>query len=456
MNRKICSFIFFAAIILLLTSFNSGSYCKPKIDKKAYAQKVKVEFLDAWNAYKKYAWGHDQLMPVTKTYKDWYGHSLLLTPIDAFSTLKIMKLDAEADEAKKLILENLSFDKDISVKNFEIVIRVLGGLISAYQLDGDKKFLSLADDLGKRLLPAFNSKTGMPYQFVNLKTGEVKNNVSNPAEIGTLMIEFGSLSKLTGNPVYYNKAKQAMVECYNRRSAIGLVGTTIDVETGQWKNTDSHISGMIDSYYEYMIKSYLLFGDEDFKSMYYTSMDAVNNYLSEETSTGFWYGRGNMNDGKITNTLFGALDAFMPAMLALGGDLERAVKLQESCYKMWTHFGIEPEEFDYKTFEIKYPDYVLRPEIIESAFYLYRYTKNPKYLEMGKTFYDDLVKYCKTEDGYASLKSVITKEKRDPMESFFFAETLKYLYLLFAPEETFDLEGNVFNSEAHPVKRFTK
>jgi len=97
---------------------------------------------------------------------------------------------------------------------------------------------------------------------------------------------------------------------------------------------------------------------------------------------------------------------------------------------------------------------VLRPEIIESAFYLYRFTKKPKYLEMGKTFYESLIKYCKIDEGYASLKSVITKEKRNPMESFFLAETLKYLYLLFAPDETIDLSKYIFNTEAHPLKIF--
>ena len=427
-----------------------------QIDKNEYAAKVKSEFLHAWNAYKKYAWGHDQLMPLTKTYSDWYSETLLLTPVDAFSTMKLMKLNKEAADAKELILEKLSFDKNIFVSNFEATIRLLGGLISAYQLDGDKKFLVLAEDLGKRLLPVFNSQTGMPYRFVNLETGDVKDSISNPAEIGTLMLEFGSLSKLTGNPVYYEKAKKGFVECYNRRSKIGLVGTNINVETGEWTDTESHISGMIDSYYEYMLKAYLLFGDENFKNMYYTSMEAVNKYLPEEVETGFWYGRVDMNTGKRTHSLFGALDAFMPGMLALGGDLDRAEKLEQSCYKMWTHFGIEPEEFNYKTFEITYAGYVLRPEIIESAFYLYRFTKDPKYLEMGKTFYESLVKYCRVDAGYASLKSVVSKEKRNPMHSFFLAETLKYLYLLFAPDETLDLSKFVFNTEAHPIKIFGK
>lgn len=423
-----------------------------EINKNEYSEKVKAAFRHAWNAYKKFAWGQDQVKPLSKTFRNWYDQSLLMTPVDAFDTMILMGLKEESEEAKKLIFEKLNFNKNISVQNFEITIRLLGGLISAYQLDGNKRFLELAEDLGNRLLPVFNSKTGMPYRYVNLQSGGIRDSINNPAEIGTLMLEFGMLSKLTGNNVFYDKAKVAVTEVYNRRSKIGLVGTQINVETGEWTNTDSHISGMIDSYYEYLIKAYLLFGDEDFKSMYDESIKSVNYYLWDSTQTGSWYAHADMNTGKKTETLFGSLDAFMPAMLVLGDDLERAEKIQESCYKMWNQYGIEPEEINYSTFEITAPYYILRPENIESAFYLYRKTNNPKYLEMGKEYFDSIERYCRIDDGYASLRNVMSKEKMDSMESFFLAETLKYLYLIFAPEKTLDLNKFVFNTEAHPLK----
>ena len=426
-----------------------------EINKSEYAEKVKQEFLHSWNAYKKYAWGKDQLKPLSKTFRNWYDESLLMTPVDAFDTMVLMGLKEEANDTKELIFNKLSFDKNISVQNFEITIRLLGGLISAYQLDGDKRFLDFAEDLGNRLLPVFNSKTGMPYRYVNLQNGDIRDSINNPAEIGTLMLEFGMLSKLTGNPVYYDKAKHAITEVYNRRSKIGLVGTQINVETGEWTNNDSHISGMIDSYYEYLIKAYLLFDDEEFKAMYDESTTAVNKFLLDSTITGVWYAHADMNTGEKTQSVFGALDAFMPGMLALGDDIKTAEQIQVSCYKMWTHFGVEPEEMNYKTFEVTAPYYILRPENIESVFYLYRKTKNPKYLQMGKTFFDSIEKYCKLDEGYASLKNIMSKEKMDSMESFYLAETLKYLYLIFAPEETFDLQKCVFNTEAHPFKKLS-
>ena len=427
-----------------------------EINKIEYAEKVKEAFKHAWNAYKKYAWGKDQLKPLSKTFSNWYEESLLMTPVDAFDTMVLMGLKEESEEVKNLIFEKLSFNKNISVQNFEIVIRLLGGLLSAYQLDGDKRFLDLAEDLGKRLLPVFNSRTGMPYRYVNLQTGELKDSINNPAEIGTLVLEFGTLSKLTGNDEFYDKAKRAIVEVYNRKSKIGLVGTQINVEIGEWTNTDSHISGMIDSYYEYLIKAYLLFGDKDFKNMYDESIKSVNKYLLDSVSTGWWYAHADMTTGEKTQTVFGSLDAFMPAMLVLGGDLNLAEIIEKSCYKMWTNFGIEPEELNYKTFEVTSPYYILRPENIESAFYLYRKTENPKYLEMGKAFFDSINKYCKIDEGYAALSNVMSKQKTDSMQSFFLAETLKYLYLIFTNEETLDLTKFVFNTEAHPLKILDK
>ncbi len=417
------------------------------------AANVRQEFLHAWDGYKQYAWGHDELRPLTKSYRDWYGTSLLMTPVDALDTMVLMGLKDEAKQDRELIDKQLSFDKDIYVKNFEITIRLLGGLLSSYQLTGDKRLLALADDLGERLLPAFNSPTGMPYVFVNLKTGMVRGVESNPAEIGSLLIEFGTLSKLTGKQVYYDKAKRALVEVYNRRSPIGLVGSTINVETGKWIDPTSHISGGIDSYYEYLLKCSILFHDKDCESMWKTSIAALNQYVADPTPTGLWYKQVNMNTGAPVSTHYGALDAFFPAVLALSGDLDRAKALQESSYKMWTTFGVEPEELDYSTMKITYPGYELRPEIIESTYYLYYFTGDSRYLDMGRTFFDSLQKYCRTDVGYAALLNVETKEKRDDMESFFLAETLKYLYLLYAPKSTLDLHKVVFNTEAHPMQR---
>ncbi len=440
-------------LILLVIFSTNVVFAQTANNPKDLANQVKSEFLHAWSGYKKYAWGHDDLKPLSKSHHDWYSEPLLMTPVDALDTMILMGLKEEANLTKAYIIENLSFDKDIYVQKFEITIRLLGGLLSSYQLTGDKRLLELAKDLGTRLLPAFDSPTGLPYRYVNLRTGMVRGAETNPAEAGTLLIEFGTLSKLTRNPVFYEKAKRALVQLYLRRSPIGLVGQRINVETGKWTNTASHISAEIDSYYEYLLKCWLLFDDQDCKRMWPTSVAAVNRYLADEVGSELWYGHADMNSGVRTATTYGALDAFFPAVLALSGDLDRAKLLQASSFKMWTLHGIEPEVFDYKTGEVRHPGYPLRPEIVESTYYLHHYTRDPQYLKMGEVLFRDLVKHCKTEAGYAALKSVISKEKTDSMQSFLFAETFKYFYLLFSPPTTLAFERVIFNTEAHPVRR---
>ncbi|MFA8342684.1 MAG: glycoside hydrolase family 47 protein [Rhodothermaceae bacterium] len=451
--KKISLLLLVFAIVLVSGCNKKEAQPETKINKKEYAEKVKKEFMHAWNAYKKYAWGHDALKPLSKKPHDWYGQSFLMTPVDAFDTMVLMGLDEEVAKTKELIFSKLDFDKDVKVQNFEITIRMLGGLISAYMWDGDERFLKLATDLADRLLPVFNSPTGMPYVFVNLKTGKVEGNINNPAEIGTLLIEFGALSKLTGNNIYYEKAKKAMMGLVERTTKVGLVGTTINVETGEWIIKECHLSGMLDSYFEYLLKAGILFNDKECMDAWKESIVAINKYLADDTVDGLWYSHVNSETGERIRTQFGALDAFFPAVLALGGDLDRAKALQENCFKMWTKFGIEPEQYNYKTGEVLSAPYFLRPENIESAYYLYHYTKDEKYIKMGKTYLESLIKYCRAEEGYSHLESVVTKEKSDNMESFFFAETLKYLYLLFDEEQSMKFDDVIFNTEAHPFKK---
>ena len=132
--------------------------------------------------------------------------------------------------------------------------------------------------------------------------------------------------------------------------------------------------------------------------------------------------------------------------------MDRAKRLQESAFKMWTANGIEPESFNYVTMKAVAEGYQLRPEIMESAYYLSHYTHDPQYLDMGRTMFADLMKHCRTDAGYTVLRSVITKEKGDLQHSFLLAETLKYLYLLFNPS-ALKFDDVIFNTEAHPLRR---
>jgi mannosidase alpha-like ER degradation enhancer 2 len=428
--------------------------CSGTVAQNAHlADSVKAEFLHAWNGYKLYAWGHDDVRPLSHRPHDWFGRSLVLTPVDAFDTMVLMGLKDEAAEDKQLIIDSLSFDRDTEVQAFEIAIRLLGGLLAAYELDGDPRFLHKADDLGRRLLPIFRSSTGLPYRYVNLQSGAIRDSINNPAEIGTLLLEFGTLTRLTHDTTFYVKAKNAVTALFRRRSPIGLVGTWINSETGEWVDTSSHIDGAIDSYYEYLLKAAILFHDAECREMWDVSVEAINRYLADSSEGRLWYGEAGMTSGIRIGTRFGALQAFFPAVLCLAGDTARAARLEESCFAMWNLYGIEPEEIDYRTMKATASEYHLRPEIIESAYYLFHYTHDQKYQEMGETFFRKIRSVCRTKDAYAEVKNVATGEQADAMQSFFLAETLKYLYLLFAPETALSFDTFVFNTEAHPFRR---
>jgi len=431
---------------------DNDRHAADRVNRQAMAAQVRFEFRHAWQGYRRYAWGHDDLAPLSRKPHDWYAQPLLMTPVDALDTLLLMGLNDEADAARELIAAKLDFDQDIYVKNFEITIRLLGGLLSGYQLSGDERLLHKAEDLGTRLLPVFDSPTGLPYVEINLRTGKTRGLETNPAETGTLLLEFGTLAKLTHREEFYDKAKRALVETWKRRSSLGLVGSSINVETGKWLDTESHISGGIDSYYEYLWKCWRLFGDRDCLNMWQPSIAAANKYLADDVHGALWYGYADMTSGARTHSYYGALDAFFPALLALSGDVPRAQRLQESSLRMWRAHGIEPEQIDYRGGKIIYPGYALRPEIVESTYYLAHFTHDAKYLAMGRTLFRDFVKHCRTDAGYAALADVVTKKRKDGMESFVLAETFKYFYLLFAPDTALDFDAVTFNTEAHPLR----
>jgi len=418
----------------------------------AMAERVKAEFLHAWRGYRQYAWERDALKPLSNTGSDWYAQSLLMTPVDALDTLLIMGLTEEADAARELIATQLSFDRDLDVKHFEIVIRLLGGLLSGYQMTGDARLLALADDLGTRLLPAFDSPTGLPWVNVNLRTGAVSGAESNPAESGTLLLEYGTLARLTGKQVYWDKAWRALEATYAMRSPIDLVGERFDVETGRWTQTRTHVGARIDSYYEYLWKCWQLFAEPRCKAMWDTHIAAIHAHVADEVDGALWYGHVDMTTGARIAPRFGALDAFFPGLLAVSGDPDRAARLQRSAFSMWQAHGIEPEVWDYRARAVVSPGYPLRPEIVESTWYLYRLSGDTAWRDMGRTLLEDFVRHTRTDSGFAALADVVTKEQKDEMESFVLAETFKYFYLLYADPATLDPATTVLTTEAHPLR----
>jgi len=418
------------------------------------AKEVKAETLRSWKAYKKYAWGHDGLKPLSKSYEDWYEEPLYISPIDAYSTLHLMDLTKEAKDIESYVVDSLNFEKDINAKVFEVNIRILGGLLAMYDLSGNEAVLEKARDFGDRLLPAYDTPTGIPTYWVNLKTGEPSGDTVNVAEAATNILEMGVLSYYTKDPKYYQAGKKATKAIYSRRSDLGLIGMNINVQTGEWIDSESHIGAGVDSYYEYLLKAYILFGDEELKTMWDESHRAINKYIAEEYNNKLWYGRADMHTGERGRSIITLYDAFLPGTLALAGDLDHAKRLQTTWESVWDKYGLEPTVYDYKSGEANYPAYDLNPEIMESAYYLFHITGDSSYYQMNEKFWSDIKQYCKTDIAFTSVKDVQTMEKKDYMPTFFFAETLKYLYLTFSYDQIpFEFDNHIFNTEAHQFKR---
>lgn len=454
-----------------------------KEEIERYRLKTKAMFYHGYDSYLNYAYPYDELKPLSCSGQDTWG-SYSLTLIDALDTLLILGNTSEFQRISLLLEETLEFDMDINVSVFETNIRVIGGLLSAHLLapragvtveEGwpcQGPLLRLAVDVAERLLPAFETPTGMPYGTVNLRYGipPSETPITCTAGCGTFIIEFGTISALTGDNRFINAAKGALEGLWKSRSKLGLVGNHIDVVSGKWTAQDAGIGAGVDSYFEYLLKGGILFGSPRLIDMFKELYSKVQQYLKISD----WYVWVHMDKGQITMPIFQSLDAYWPGLQTLWGDIGPASRTLQKYHSVWRHFGFIPEFYQISSGEpyTGRAGYPLRPELIESAMYLYRATQDPYFLEVGRDMLESIEHSARTPCGYATIKDVKTHEKEDRMESFFLAETTKYLYLLFdehnfihqsngsvdhqikpslSPSCNTGSAGYVFNTEAHPI-----
>jgi mannosidase alpha-like ER degradation enhancer 1 len=285
----------------------------------------------------------------------------------------------EFERAIGLVLKHVtSFDINSKVQVFEVTIRVLGGLLSAHiyasnpHLLGGRtlsnyngELLSLAVDLADRLIPAFSSPTGIPYPRINLRTGIVPGETSETcsAGAGSLLLEFGTLSRLTGNPTYENLAKTAFYEVYKRRNLnTDLLGNTIDAETGLWTNTITGVGAGIDSFMEYAVKSYILFDDITYWDVWHTLYESIKIHLQDHHK--FIYKNINFVTTALATTWIDSLAAYFPGLQVLAGDIDSAIKGHLQYWGIWSTFDMIPERYNYFTGRLELGFYPVLPPTI--------------------------------------------------------------------------------------------
>ncbi|KAJ8760005.1 hypothetical protein K2173_010861 [Erythroxylum novogranatense] len=436
-------------------------------------EKVRDAMIHAWNSYEKYAWGNDELQPQSKNGVNSFG-GLGATLIDALDTLYIMGLEEQFQRAREWVANALDFNKDYDASVFETTIRVVGGLLSAYDLSGDKVFLEKAKDITDRLLPAWNTPSGIPYNTINLANGNARNpgwttGNSILADAGTEQLEFIALSQRTGDPKYQQIAEK-VIEVLNKTFPDdGLLPIYVNPRSGTGSYSTITFGAMGDSFYEYLLKVWVqgnrTSAVSGYREMWEKSMKGLFSLVRRSTPSSFAYiceKSGDMLTDKMDE-----LACFAPGMIALGASshehadsqkfLALAEELAWTCYNFYqsTPTKLAGENYFFHSGQdmtVGTSWNILRPETIESLFYLWRFTGNKTYQEWGWNIFQAFERHSRIETGYVGLKDVNTGVKDNMMQSFFLAETLKYLYLLFSPSSVISLDEWVFNTEAHPLR----
>lgn len=447
-------------------------------EKQKLGNQVLEMFDHAYGNYMEHAYPADELMPLTCRGRvrgqepsrgdvdDALG-KFSLTLIDSLDTLVVLNKTKEFEDAVRKVLRDVNLDNDVVVSVFETNIRVLGGLLGGHSLaimlkeKGEymqwysDELLQMAKQLGYKLLPAFNTTSGLPYPRINLKFGIRKPEARTGTETdtctacaGTLILEFAALSRFTGATIFEEYARKALDFLWEKRQrSSNLVGVTINIHTGDWVRKDSGVGAGIDSYYEYLLKAYVLLGDDSFLERFNTHYDAIMRYISQPPLLLDVHIHKPMLNAR---TWMDALLAFFPGLQVLKGDIRPAIETHEMLYQVIKKHNFLPEAFT-TDFRVHWAQHPLRPEFAESTYFLYKATGDPYYLEVGKTLIENLNKYARVPCGFAAMKDVRTGSHEDRMDSFFLAEMFKYLYLLFADKEDiiFDIEDYIFTTEAH-------
>eukprot|EP00928_Gymnodinium_smaydae_P008199 TRINITY_DN12980_c0_g1_i4.p1 TRINITY_DN12980_c0_g1~~TRINITY_DN12980_c0_g1_i4.p1 ORF type:complete len:814 (+),score=131.31 TRINITY_DN12980_c0_g1_i4:153-2594(+) len=440
-----------------------------KVERMAILEQVEGMYDHAFGSYMTHAFPADELRPLSCDGRlvrergdlDALLGNYSMTVIDSLDSLVIFnRLDDFADAVAHVAGPEVHFKKDLLVSTFELNIRALGGLLSGHMhavrlLPKYKgELLTKAKDLATRLARAFETPTGMPRSRVNLLTGaSSKSSVVTMAEAGSFLLEFGVLTLLTGESKWYDIAKRSLLSFWQRRSSLNLVGTSADVETGEFKDFQSTTGPGQDSFFEYLLKGYILFDDLELLEMFHQASAAVDMHLSFE---GFTYNVDSRTT-VMSNTHLSPLSCVWGSLQVLLGNTADALRAVLYWFSLWSKYEALPEVFDTKTeAPTQARDSPLRPELIEAMYYLSRaLPDDPEILKMATKIARALKNQSRVKCGYASVADVTTGRLDDRMDSFFLSETLVYLYLTLAPEDRLKQAAHwpvtdvVFSTEGH-------
>ncbi|KAI1433899.1 glycoside hydrolase family 47 protein [Xylaria sp. CBS 124048] len=469
---------------------------------------VKDAFVKSWKAYKTVGFGYDEVLPVSGGGYNEYGFGKWgATLVDSLSTLWIMDLKDDFHEAvAAAVTRDYSKDNETSCLYFEITIRHLGGLLGAYDLSKETALLEKAVELGDILYMDYDTPNRMPgatLDFRDARTGrQLAGNHDPSASVASSSMEFSRLSQLTGDNKYYdaiNRVTQVLNEWQNKTQLPGMWPTYLDLRNEALDGVNSFTLGSsADSLYEYLGKTFVLLGGLEpvYEKMYRAAMDTVTKHIlfrpkMPDQADILFPGNVMVSSlGPILTAQSQHLSCFVGGMFGLGGKIFQipehvaiAEKITKGC--VWAYdampAGIMPEVFSLLNCEglepcawsqeqweavgnttlkpgfvgVQDARYLLRPEAIESVFYMYRITGNAEYQDMAWAMFQAIRKAAETDLAFSSIESVTVADtvRTNSMQSFWLAETLRYFYLIFSSPDLISLDEYVFNTEAHPLRR---
>ncbi|EAY16781.1 Glycosyl hydrolase family 47 protein [Trichomonas vaginalis G3] len=435
---------------------------------KSLREEIKFEFKNAFNEYMENALGYDHYSPITRHGYSQFG--LKFSLFDSLDTLLLMNLTEEFENASKYVLQTTNFTKNSTISVFESTIRDIGGLISAYEQTGQRKFLDLAEKLALVLEPAFKTPTGFPYAYINPGTNYTEDHIWNIqksllSDIGSLQIEFYSLTYHTGNMKYWNLVNY--IETIANKYILPSIYFSYQ-STYSEVPTSLSFDAFGDSYYEYLLKMALLAPQNStlYSDYFITAIKQASKQLlvtSRHKHLEFFkttvYGQSKH---QISH-----LSYFLPGILYLASreypnfklSEELADRLMETSVKLhkMTKTGLSGDVLVFGENGMTWEDstYKLRPEYIESLFYQWRVKHKTMSRRLAEDFFNSLKKYSKIGNAYSSVSNVDSSFPgyEDQMDSFFLAETMKYLYLIFCDDDVISLDDYVFTTQGHYIKK---
>lgn len=497
-------------------------------------QKVREEFQWAWNSYRHIAWGYDELHSVSKRPRSWIDGTkgFAMTIFDSLDTLYIMNLTSDFNDAVSYLYGTFNLNINAGCSTFEATIRLLGGTLSSYELSNDMRLLRIAEKVGWILIAGLETSNGMLQDHVNFKTragssmGWLNGN-NLVSELGSLQLEFRTLSYHIRDPIFDMRVTHLMSVLKSGCASHGYVCPTMFSSSSARPASSGYtLGGMADSYFEYVVKQYVLTGgvEEELEHMAASMMRTIHENMIVEAKVAK-YGSGKKSEQKKNNAAgqqgdgnnddendadkwwiavypgyWGGQEGVKPATTSLehltcfaGGMFalaalnmknlpaktrqvyaQTAHDMTETCANMYfsQNSGLAPEQVELsqsRAFAIDRNEYRLRPETVESIFYMWRITGDDMYREWAWTIFDSMMKFCRMPwGGYSGIVDVGVSEIPDPekmlngrsssvtyddlQQSYFMAETMKYLYLIFADPSVMNLEEWVFNTECHPVR----